>query len=150
MKIAAKSEITFTIFPTLDLPEFSCVTKLELRSVGDVASPVAIGKFFGFFTSLKKIKASGERFRSLTVLRNDINAARKQVILFPLLEAIELNGNPDLFDGLPTYHSAMFIRLRAQNGHRISTLHLPYYTHMFAQELDELVDEQGLQVLYDA
>ena len=141
------SRVPFTILETLDLPEFSCLTKLKLRYVGN-ASPVAIGKFLGFFTSLRTIKASGETFRSLTALQNDMNAAKKQIVLFPLLEAIELNGYPGSFGSLPTNQAAMFILSRAQNGHRISTLHLPYYTRLFAQDLDKLVKAQGLQVLY--
>ena len=144
------TSIPFTILETLSLYEFSCVTYLKLHYIGDL-NP-ALGSFFCFFTSLRTIWGNGETFESLAALQNYTNTAKKQTILFPLLEAITLNsyyGSLGSSAGTPVNQAAAFILSRTRYGHPISTLHLPYYDESVAPNLAVLTEEaKGLKVLY--
>ena len=144
------TSIPFTTLESLSLYEFSCVTYLKLHYIGDL-NP-ALGSFFCFFTSLRTIWGNGETFKSLAALQNYTNTTKKQPILFPLLEAVILNGYYDSLGssaGTPVNQTAAFILSRTRYGHPISTLHLPYYDGSVAPELAVLAEEaKGLKVLY--
>ena len=144
------TSVPFTILETLSLHEFSCVTYLKLHYIGDL-NP-ALGSFFCFFTSLRTIWGNGETFESLAALQNYTNTTKKQPILFPLLEAVILNGYYDSLGssaGTPVNQAAAFILSRTRYGHPISTLHLPYYDESVAPNLAVLTEEaKGLKVLY--
>ena len=144
------TSIPFTTLESLSLYEFSCVTYLKLHYIGDL-NP-ALGSFFCFFTSLRTIWGNGETFESLAALQNYTNTTKKQPILFPLLEAITLNGYYGSLGssaGTAVNQAVAFILSRTRYGHPISTLHLPYYDGSVAPELAVLAEEaKGLKVLY--
>ena len=144
------TSVPSTILESLSLSEFSCVTYLKLQYTGDL-NP-SLGSLFCFFTSLRTIWANGMTFETLAALQDYINAANKQTILFPLLEAITLNDDHNIFGtslGTSINQAAAFILSRTRYGHPISTLHLPYYSDSVAPELAVLTAEaKGLKVLY--
>ncbi len=68
--------------------------------------------------------------------------------MFPLLEAIKLNGY-GISPETAVNQVAAFILSRTRCGHPISTLHLPYYSDSVAPHLAVLAEEaKGLKVLY--
>ncbi len=53
------------------------------------------GVFFLFLHIVENdsnFRGNSETFETLAALQNDINTAKKETVMFPLLEAIKLNG----------------------------------------------------------